>query len=1124
MATGADHLAEAFHGRLRAVRRRKQWARALHGTLLTLLVVLCAVMAAVVAEGLLVSGVTVRTVLFWTLLAGGALLLAWKAGIPLLRLAHILPEETDMQTALEVGRTFPAVGDRLLNGLQLLEERRTQARSYSVELIDAALADLNRETAGLAFTDAVSFLPAGRAARALGIAAACAALLVVAVPGFLLGSAGRLLRHGEVYASPLSFTLSVEPGDVEVVKGDTVRISVRAAGGQPERIVLLSRPEGQMTFEERVLLPGRDGVFRHTIPALRTTLLYAASAGDVRTPEYRLTVQNRPAVRTFRVTLEFPRYTAMAARPQEDNVGDVTALRGTRIRWRVEATKDLGHAAVVFNDSTRLALGTERHVATGALVLMRDRTYHLELQDRNGVSSADPIEYVLRALPDAFPVVSLPVPGMNLSVTDADSLLLVVRISDDFGFSRLRLAYRRAYSRYDPPSERSSYVELPLPGSAVTDAAVQYVWQLAPLALGPEDVVEYYAEVYDNDEVSGPKMAVSQTYQLRLPSLDEVFAEIDSGHAAAMDILENTLRQAEEARERLQELEQDLRTEQNRLEWQAQQRADELRKLYENMQRTVDEAARTIDELTAEMKNERLLSPETLQKYQELQRLMEEISSPELAQAMARLQETLQRLSPEAMRDALQRMNMTEESFRQSIERTLNLLKRIQIEQKVDELVKRTDELLRQQDEVRQQTERLQRADSTGATDLARRQEDIGNDMEKLRKELKELQAGMEQFPREMPLDELRQAAQELESQELEADLEQSMEQLQGENPAEAARSQQQVAQRLERFRQRMREMKQSLQQNQMQAIVGEMRSIQRDLLELSRRQEDLKNQSRGLAQNSPGFRENAQSQVELGRDLGNLANRMGNLSQKTFGVTPEMGKVIGDALRSMEQALQSLEQRNGQGASGQQQAAMGSLNEAAQMMQNAMAAMMQGGGQGMGMAGFLERLRQLGGMQQSINEQTQQLSLSQEQAAAMARLAGEQGMVRKSLEQLAREAAAAGELSKTLGDLNRVAQEMREVQTDLAGGNVSPETLRKQERILSRMLDSQRSMRERDFEKRRRSESGTTVARRSPGPLDLSTDDGKNRLRRDLLKALEEGYARDYQELIRKYFEALER
>ena len=177
-----------------------------------------------------------------------------------------------------------------------------------------------------------------------------------------------------------------------------------------------------------------------------------------------------------------------------------------------------------------------------------------------------------------------------------------------------------------------------------------------------------------------------------------------------------------------------------------------------------------------------------------------------------------------------------------------------------------------------------------------------------------------------------------------------------------------------------------------------------------------------------------------------------------------------------------------------------------------------------MGMAGFMQRLEQLSGQQQGINQGTRSLGgLTQEQAAALSRLAGEQAAARRSLEELAREAAGAGELSKLLGDLTRIAQEMREVQTDLATGAVNPETLQMQERILSRLLESQRSLRERDFERRRRAESGVTRARPRPAELDAGTAEGRDRLRRDLLKALEEGYARDFQALIRKYFQVLD-
>jgi hypothetical protein len=131
---------------------------------------------------------------------------------------------------------------------------------------------------------------------------------------------------------------------------------------------------------------------------------------------------------------------------------------------------------------------------------------------------------------------------------------------------------------------------------------------------------------------------------------------------------------------------------------------------------------------------------------------------------------------------------------------------------------------------------------------------------------------------------------------------------------------------------------------------------------------------------------------------------------------------------------------------------------------------------------------------------------------------------LRKSLEQLNKEAAASSEHERVLGDLQHIADEMKEVVKNLEQNNVNPETIQRQQRILSRLLDAARSTRERDFEKRRQSTPGTQLARRSPGDLDPTALEGKNRLSEDLLKALEQGYSKDYQELIRKYFEELQK
>jgi len=100
----------------------------------------------------------------------------------------------------------------------------------------------------------------------------------------------------------------------------------------------------------------------------------------------------------------------------------------------------------------------------------------------------------------------------------------------------------------------------------------------------------------------------------------------------------------------------------------------------------------------------------------------------------------------------------------------------------------------------------------------------------------------------------------------------------------------------------------------------------------------------------------------------------------------------------------------------------------------------------------------------------------------------------------------------------------MKEVVTNLQSNKINNDLVKQQERILSKLLDAQTSLNERDYEKDRKSIAGKEFNRNSPPDLILTTEEGKNKLRDELLKAVRDGYKKDYEDLIRKYFETLEK
>ena len=306
------------------------------------------------------------------------------------------------------------------------------------------------------------------------------------------------------------------------------------------------------------------------------------------------------------------------------------------------------------------------------------------------------------------------------------------------------------------------------------------------------------------------------------------------------------------------------------------------------------------------------------------------------------------------------------------------------------------------------------------------------------------------------------------------------------------------------------------------------MMKILDNILSLSKEQEDLKNDSENLEANSSKLDEMAKKENELSANLNNIMQQMSDLSQKTFAISPEMGKSLGDAKKQMENSIQAMQNRNGLLARNQQGEAMESLNEAAMQMKNSMESMMRGGGQG-GMMSMMQQLQGLSGQQMNLNNLTQKLQsmmqggMSPQQQVEMQRLAQQQQLIQKSLDQLNKEAKVSGQSSKLPADLDNILKRMQEVVTDMQGQKLDEQLIQKQENILSKLLDAQKSINERDYEKERESRSGENVARNFPPELDLNSDKSLNKIRDELNKAVKEGYSRDYEELIRKYYEILQ-
>ncbi len=1065
--------------------------------------------------------------------------------------------------ALRVGNAYPDLRDRLLNALQLVAPGKSIAGSG--ELAQAAFAEVEHAVAGRRF-DVIIDPEHRRRILLLVLAIGVSLGLIVAVAP-MRDAAYRILHWNEPFLPPPPFSLRVEPIRADVLRNTPARVTVTVSGVVPAEVKLYVREHSdtaqstsieQGHFDAYPLRQEAPNRFAFDFGVLKSSVEFFAAAPwydqQVRSNLGRIVVSDYPMVRSFQLRIEQPRYAQRPTLLYDETNAEIVALRGSRAAIRLSANKDIVAAQVLMvplGDSTatldtlRIGLRTNGSQAEGSFILQRSGIWWIVLRDKQGRTTPDPIRYTLRVEQDACPTIALLEPRSDATVGRDALLPIRVSIADDYGFTRLVIKSRLVESRYAAAETQWRTTDIPLPSLSSTALEVPYTWNLNLLGISPQDKYEFYLEVFDNDVVSGPKSARTATLQVRLPSLEEVFRQAQQAQRSTERQLEEVKRKAEELARSMDELHRELLKQQQQPSWQSEKSLENALRQQEQLQQKLQQAQQQLEEMTKLLNENRALSPETLQKYMELQKLMQEINSDELRRAIEEMQRALKQLTPQDIERAMRNFRFDEEQFRKNVERAIELLKRIQAQQKMDELQRRAEQLEQQQRQLEQQAANTNPNDERARQELAQRQQQLAEEQKQLQQEFRQLQQLAEQAridQRKNVQEQLRQAEEQLQQEQSERSMEQSEQSLQKGDFDRARQSMQKSADRMKRFAEAIKRARQEMRKNEMRQIARQMQQAFQDLAELSKEQEQLSEQTQQLDPNSAMMNRAMQRQQQLREQLMNLARRLDALSRQTPALTPDMARQLGQALRKMQEAQASLEQRNNYGACQMQQSAMGAMNRAMSQMQ-AMLEQMNGNNPGEGDgegessqlrpggmqpgASFMQRLMEAAGMQQQINNAMQQLGaqgeLTQEQRQQLGRIAAQQGRVMKSIEELAREEKEADGKRKALGDLDRVAQDMKEVLSDMQSGTVTPETQRRMERILSRLLDATRSMHERDYEKTRQSRPGEDVQRQSPSELRLKALEQLQRYR-DMLRTWQLGYTKDYEQLIERYMEQLQR
>lgn len=1030
-----------------------------------------------------------------------------------------------------IGTFFPDVSDRLLNTLQLKDQ--ISENSADFELLNASVQQRSEKMSVVPFGDAIDLGGNRKHLKWLLPVFGILFLLGILMPSLFTQGTKRVLNFTQEFEIEAPFTFSLLGDERRVEEGKSYAFEVELSGEQlPEKLYVNSK-KGRKLLKRKT-----KNTFVGEIAQIRSSMKMQFEANEFKSDEYQIDVIAKTAIGKMQATLVFPNYLKMEMEIVE-NANDLTVPEGTKISWSI-LTKNsvnaefwLGDRKEKYTNKGFAFVGELNNDVQGGIVLENSQSGML-----------DTTSFAVDVVRDGYP--SIIVEELKDSLNDGRRFFNGT-VGDDHGLNGLTFVYKIVGK---DGSER--VVKMAAASVYGTESPFDFAVDFRKEKIELEDKIEYYFVVSDNDGVNGSKTTRSRTFVYKLPTLEDLNDKREEEQEKTKADLEKVLKQADKFKENLDRLREDTRNSKQsnwNKEEQVRQLKEEHKSLLNNLESVQEEMKNSLEE-----KNQLSEIEKEIMEQQELiDKLLEELMDDELKDLLDQLEELMKKNDEEGLQEKLDELEMSSEDMKKQLDRSLEMLKRLQVNEKIDDIEEELKALAEEQEELKEDT----KENKDISEGDKKKQEDINEKFDDLKKELEELDKLNEELKDPMDL-----KGQDEQGEEISEDLKESSEQMEKNKGKKASESQEGAAEKMKQMAENLDMQQEQSNEEQEGEDMDMLRDILESLVTLSFDQEDVMNRLKNTREDNPVFKADRRTQRRIVEDTKSVRDSLYELAERQPKIASFIDKELNSIESNHELALEDLDEFFGANARRdnrrgslaiRQQYVMTSYNNLALMLNESLQDMQQKmkdskpgsgscnkpGGSGspkpgagkMSSQDMKQMLKkQLDAMKKGPNPGGKKpgdkpgnkpggkpggqggMGLGNKQIAKMA---AEQSAIRKRLEQLKNELNKDG---KGQGNkLNPLIEELEKQEKDLVNKRLGYNLIERQQEILTRLLESDKALMERGFDEKRESKEGKSE---NNGNLIRFDEYNKKKLKQiELLRAVDPAYRKYYKDRANEYF-----
>ena len=1062
----------------------------------------------------------IRGVLLFSFIAINAYVLIRYFIVPLTKLFSFGKRIDRYQAAEIIGSFFPEINDKLLNTLQLRDEEI--GAQQNIELLRASVKQNASKLSSFQFATAVDYSENRRYLKYVIPVFLSFVIIGLALPSLFTDSSERLLKYNQVFMEDPDFTFSLLNESLQVEEGNSITVKVKVEpkpGKSIPNTLFVESSIGRFAMN-KIAKNKAEYKFENLSEDLQVRFVGKGNKSE----PFIINVVKRTSLGQLWATIDYPDYLEMNDEKVE-NPGDLVLPEGTKVSLDgvVKNTKTL---SIIFNDSIS-------YFENSGFRYSRQFNKGGELQfvlENKEIDKSDSIYYLINVIKDQYPSI---VVKQEKDTVSANKLKISGNVADDHGISRLVMRYE--IEKKDGQTLRKS---LEVPRVSGKESPFSMIVDIDRFDLDLEDKLSYYFLVYDNDDVNGSKSTRSSVFEYKAPSSEELKEVRNDTKDEIQKEMEKVIQKTKDFNEKVSRLKKEMMNSKSN-SWQQSKQMENVQKERESLEERMKSLKEKMKSSFEEKNKFSEFDEELLEKQKQLEKLMDQVMDKELEKLLDELEKLLEQNDNREVLEKLENSEMTAEKMKRQMDRTMEMLKKMDVMERAEDLIKDLEELAEEQDKLKDDNE----ARKKSTEDLEEEQNKLNEQFEKHKKELEELLEKNDDLARPMDLDSLGKEAGDTSEE-----MENAKEKLGDKKRKSASESQKNAAKGMKKMAQQMQSQMDKSKQKQQGEDIKAMRALLENLVDLSFSQERNMNAFSEVNIYDPIYEVLGREQREIIDNAKPVKDSLRALADRVPKISSFIEQELADIEKNFKYIPNHVGEREKRALGTKQQMVMTSvnnlalfMNETLQQAQNEMNNMMQGNGScskpgskpGKGSSGDIQGMKEMlkkqleqmkkgdnpGGKKPGKNEgMGQQGGVLPVNAKGAAQMAAEQGELRRRLQEMKEEMNKDG--SGNGNQLNPLLKELEEQQGKLINKEWNIDLIERQKRIMTRLLESEKAMMERGFDDERKSNDGKT--KEKGNQIDFIEYKRQKQKQTELLRTLDPSFSRYYREKANAYFREL--